>query len=409
MSRLGGTLWVLGLALGFVAPTLRAEDWPGVFDPLQLLTLNLELDERDWDTIRHDQTYEIEVPAMFNADGENPILVSVRRKSATGLPNDNNPVKVSLKIDINEYVDDQLWRDLAKVSLENGDDVNVLAEGLAWNLHRMASGPEGYGYAAGYASWVRLNVNGQYVGLYVNAEQRDKQMLKNRGMYISGQTWLYEIDDVGSYELEVGEGSSPAFDALCYPPFQPKRRKSEGGCRTPDDATLEADLTYWIDMDGMLALGAVNAFTANPDELINKGKNYFFADYLQLQWKRSHFPWDLDAVFRQTDSPIYATRVGGRRVRQSPYQETILNHPTFRTQFNRIMTDLLDGPMSEGEIIAFLNTVEPIITPSLEEDSNNNLSDSVPEAFDNLREWIRRRVANVRQQVAENNQPPPRG
>src|SRR5688572_4127517 len=96
------------------APGALAQAWPDVFNPFQILTLNLELSQQDWDTIRFDTTNEIEVPAMFWADGESPILVSVRRKSSRALPSEADPIKVGLKIDINELVDGQKWRSLTK-------------------------------------------------------------------------------------------------------------------------------------------------------------------------------------------------------------------------------------------------------------------------------------------------------
>ncbi|MHC4064476.1 MAG: hypothetical protein ACYSUI_08240, partial [Planctomycetota bacterium] len=97
---------------------VQAQDWPAVFDPYQMLTLNLQLDPADWDTIRHDVTYEIEKQALFWADGEAPLLVGLRRKSAFALPSENDPQKVSLKVDINEFVTGQKWHSLTKVSLE---------------------------------------------------------------------------------------------------------------------------------------------------------------------------------------------------------------------------------------------------------------------------------------------------
>ncbi len=40
-------------------------------------------------------------------------------------------------MDINEYVDGQTWHDLKKLSLENGDDQDVVTEGLSWYVHRL--------------------------------------------------------------------------------------------------------------------------------------------------------------------------------------------------------------------------------------------------------------------------------
>ncbi len=103
-------------------------DWPAVFDPLQLLTLNLTIDPTDWDTIRSDLTFLIEVPALFWQDGDQPISVLVRRKSSDALPSEADPQKVALKIDINDLVPGQKWHQLTKVSLESGDQVGLIDE-----------------------------------------------------------------------------------------------------------------------------------------------------------------------------------------------------------------------------------------------------------------------------------------
>ena len=52
---------MLLIILLIVAPVSFAQGWPEVFNPFQILTLNLQLAEQDWDTIRHDITNEIEV------------------------------------------------------------------------------------------------------------------------------------------------------------------------------------------------------------------------------------------------------------------------------------------------------------------------------------------------------------
>lgn len=105
----------------------QVADWPGVFAPTELWVLHLELENpADWDVIRKDKTFDIEVPAWFWADGEenSRLYVSVRRKSCDAMPDENDPFKISVKIDINEYVKGQKWHGLTKLSLENGDDAD---------------------------------------------------------------------------------------------------------------------------------------------------------------------------------------------------------------------------------------------------------------------------------------------
>jgi len=162
---------------------LQGEGWPEIYDPGLLPTLYLEMTQSDWDTIRTDGSFSIERPATFWMEGEEDkkITVAVRRKSCDALPDETNPYKVSFKVDINEYFGNpafpnavEYWHGVKKLSLENGDDVDVLAEGIACNIHRMASGPKGYGYDVWRTNWAKvyMRVGGQdhYLGVYVNNE-----------------------------------------------------------------------------------------------------------------------------------------------------------------------------------------------------------------------------------------------
>jgi spore coat protein CotH len=356
-----------------------------LFDPLRVLNLNIELHPDDWNTIRNDDTYSIELPGYFWADGENKLIVGVRRK-----PTDAHGDKVSLKIDVNEYFDNLQWRGVKKLSLENGYDVSPVAEGLAWYLHRAAAGTMDGRYQPPLAAWVNVTVNGQLLGLYTNVEQVDKRFLRNQDLWIDDATWLYKQGEKGPAELRLGDGDSPIFTALYYKPFNPSGPVPPAG--------YEVQVAELIDMEQMLTVGAINAFTANLDELLSKGKNFFFADYSPgaAGGQRLYFPWDLDAVFTgQADASIYT----GRRGDLSDYQRYILGVPEFRDQYNQIMLDLLDGPLAVASLHGFLDELETALTPSLQADPYD--PGDVAGLFNNLRGWITARHANVLWQVQE--------
>jgi hypothetical protein len=396
------------LALFLPLPA-TAQSWPEVFDPLVVRDFQLEMDPADWDLIRFDLTNEIEVPALFSADGEAAILVSVRRKSSRALPSESNPVKVGLKIDINEYVDGQLWHGLNKLSLENGGDVPVLYEGMAWQLHQLASQAGFYGpeLNAALANWVKVSVNGDALGVYTSVEQRDSQFLRNRGVRVKDQTWLYEVDDINGWALEDGDPHSPAFTELCYAPFAApvKGKKGTAACVTPPDSALAATLDQLIELDAMLAQGAVDAFSANPDALFTHGKNFHFADFSHNGLKRRYYPWDMDAVFRAINTGIYGD-AGKRSVTQTPYEKILLNHPELRVRYNEILGALMAGPLSEASVAALLDAIEPVLVPALLEDPFQ-VNDPVA-SFDQLRNWLPARIANVEGQISANGPPAPR-
>jgi hypothetical protein len=405
-ARAGATVILL---CGFLLPAVaNAQTWPSVFDPLIVRTMNLTIDPADWDTIRFDVTNEIEVPAQFWADDESPLLVSVRRKSSRALPSEANPIKIGLKIDINEFVSSQQWHGLVKLSLENAGDIPALYEGMAWQLHQLAANAGFYGpemYPA-LANWVRVTVNGEFIGVYTSVEQRDTQFLRNRGIRVSGFTWLYEVDDINGWVLESGDPHSPAFSKLCFAPFAASKGQ-KSACATPTDASLEPALDTLIEIDAMLAQGAVDAFADNPDALFSHGKNFFFADFDHSGLKRRYYPWDLDAVFRNATSGIYG-KMAPRGVSQSTYQRILLNHPGLRVRYNSVLSALVAeaGPLSDVNLQAFLDSLEPVLSPALDEDPFR--VESAATTFQSLRSWISQRIVNVRDQIQANGPPPPR-
>jgi hypothetical protein len=394
------------LAICLLSQRVSANGWPKVFDPLEVVTLNFELDPQIWEDIKRDQNFydpilNIRVPVLMWADGEEPITVQMRRKSDAALPSESDPQKVSLKIDINEFVSGQRWRDLTKLSLENGNGGNgPVREGLSMNLHRLASEHGFYRWDAGYASWVRVVVNGEYIGLYASPEQRNKQFLRNRGLYKPGSVWIYEVNGGTALDTTIATTHSPTYDHLCYLPFR-------NACIQPD---LEAVLPKWIDMDGMLTMAAIEAFTGNSDGLFSKnGKNSFAVDFLpSSQFPRWYLPWDLDNGMTSTTFNIFTGGPGPQSNR--PYQTHILGHPWFGLQYRHIMNDLLDGPLSPGVLNAFISELETVLAPHLAEDANNMMgganATAVANHFQSIRDWVVARSTNVRGQVGTLVAPP---
>ena len=383
-------------------------DWPGVFDPAVVHNLNLTTlapdestpDPNAWAVVQQDTTFAVEVPALFWADGEPALLVTLRRKSADPLGDPNDP-KVGLKIDVNELVSGQRWHGLRKLSLENGDDVNPAAEGIAWQvMQRVAQAPGApVDFRPGLASWVTVVVNGTNYGVYVNVEQRDKGYLQNRGLWTAGLNWLYKFTLAGGLERKVpaaGPDSSTHL-TLCYSPFSPVTCPP-----TPDSATLETQLNALIDMPVMLTVAAVEAFIDAPDGFFAKPNNYYFADFdPSLGRKRLYFPWDLDTVFKKADRNIYG-RFQGQNFIQTEFQDILFNHPTFGPQYDQIMRNLLVGPLQGSNLTTLVTDTETAISADLIADVNNNIGNAadVSVAFDELRQFMLDRVANVQTVVA---------
>ena len=387
-------------------------DWPEFYNPYVMLDFNIEMSSEDWNTIVNDTTLAIEVPALFSAAGEAPILVSVRRKSATKLGDD----KVSLKVDINEYtkVDGngndvcdpafisgffnptcvEKWHGVKKLSLENGDDIDVISEGLAWFLNNEAVAA-GLDFTPGMASWVTVTVNDVSKGVYVNVEQRDKQFLKNRDMWNGDNTWLYKYGEIKGEVKEAPDGIdvSPALDALCYLPFQTRRP-----CSQPNN--FKDQLNTWINMEGLLTFGAVSAFMGSPDDLYNKNQNYYIVDYSLVDGRvREYLQWDLDSAFggHGADASMYDQ---GQH-RGDAYEEALVESASapFREEYDAIMCQLLRGPFQEAPLHAAFDAIEAEIGAAVSADPNNNIDNNVAGKFDTLRQYVSDRIASLESQL----------
>lgn len=425
-KRLLIALSILGFALSAQAQSVP--DWPGLYDPFKLYTLHVEtVNPPDFDVIRNDTTYDIEVPAWFWAGDEDPILVSIRRKSASALPNELDPnKKVSYKIDINEYHDDpgdvdicvdvpgitegcvSKWKDVKKLSLENGDDQDVVQEGFAWYLHRLAS-ESALNYESGLASWVKLYINGQYQGVYVNVEQPDKQFLKNRGMWAGGDdTWLHKMSDIDSPEFKEapedasGEPiSSPASELLCFKPFVDK-----GACRTPGN--FKDLLEQRINMEGMLTLGAVTAFHYSPDDLFAKGKNFYYIDYSdEVGLKREYTQWDLDSAFGSMNPDLSMFSQG--KGRHDSYEKSLVeaSDAPFREEYEVIIDTLVNGGVFEEDALLMdLLAMQELLATALEADPN---SKGAQGSFDVLTQYVPLRLESMRSQLPGPPPPAPDG
>ncbi len=389
-----------------VSITLGNEGWPEVFNPYRIQTLHFELNTNDWETLKQDTNTSFpeqvfRTPALMWANGEtNKLLVQIRQGKDDPIPSFENPQKVGLKVDINDLVPGQEWHGLKKLSLENGNGGSgVLREGVAMNLHRLASEYGIYDYPSGYATWVRVIVNETYQGLYSLPEQRDKQFLRNRGMYKPCAVWLYEYNTLPILDTTVATNNSPTFDALCFPPFNDLCPQPSN----PDVALgMESTLEEWVDMRALLTLAAIESFIAYGDGLFTKGnKNVFATDFHPaMQQKRKYFAWDLDSGFSDTDWDIYSGGPGQQANRK--YQTEILGHYWFRDVYRHVYSDLLNGPLSLPVLNRFIDELEAALTPYIEEDPYLEESGE----FDAVRQFFTNRIMSVRSQIGVLTAPP---
>jgi hypothetical protein len=140
-------------------------------------------------------------------------------------------------------------------------------------------------------------------------------------------------------------------------------------------------------------------FITSPDDLFSNGKNFLHTDYstvssLPLR-KREYFQWDLDSAFKARDPSLSIYRQGKR----SLYEEFIINENTFKDQYTDIMRYLVENVFIVSALQADIDAIESSIGTALAADPYNALPDPVEEYFEDLKQFVVDRHANVLDQL----------
>jgi hypothetical protein len=192
------------LSLAPAAPAL-AEPPPGpagwLYDPDAVVAIELDLPQPSIEAIEAEpDEYQ---PGSFSVtDGSQafgPLEVGIRLKGSSG---SFRPLteKAAFKVKFDEYVDDQTFFGLEKLTLNNMvQDESMIHETLAYEVFRAA------GLPASRTGYAFVSVNGEDYGLYLNVETLDVVSLPR---WFSSTRHLYE----GGYRVDVLPGGAGDFE-----------------------------------------------------------------------------------------------------------------------------------------------------------------------------------------------------
>jgi hypothetical protein len=333
-------------------------------------------------------------PANFWVEGDleateaNPLLVGVRPKHYFAIP-ETGARKISMKIDVNKFVHGQQWHFLTKLSLENGGDGATVREPIAWNMYQQA------GVLAACANWVTVTVNDELLGVYTNVEQMNRPFFQGRLGESSGHAWKLTCQRICAGEVrddETGlwEGSDPncvdeTRDTLCFDPFAESNQQS---CAAPND--LVAVLPSLVDMNQLLRMTAVTHIIANRDGMTTNHNNYWYYNFLSGSRGRVYFPWDLDTVMKDEGTLLLP---------EDPYTG-LFAIAEVRAQYKAVVLELLDGPLTEANVLASFDAAEALIADDVAADpytfDGNALGGPLPEHIDDLKAWWQQRLLQMR-------------
>ncbi|MCA9541876.1 MAG: CotH kinase family protein, partial [Myxococcales bacterium] len=269
------------------------------FDPARLIEVRVEIAPADWDALRVEGRSWGEVlrpdcqdapsPSPYHwyhgtvtVDGEVFGDVAVRKKGFLGSLSATRP---SLKIKLDEYVPDQAFRGLDRLTLNNGrQDPSAIRTCLAYSMFARAGVP------TPRCSMAHVTVNGVDLGVYAHVEAVKKPFL--RAHFNDDEGWLYE----GNLS-DFRDGWTDTFEQKTREdvPYRAPLDRVVAALDAPDE-TLFAALDAVLDLDAFFTFWATEVLIAHWDGYAGDLNNFLV--YADAETERLRFiPWGPDAAF----------------------------------------------------------------------------------------------------------------
>jgi spore coat protein H len=268
------------------------------------------------------------------------------------------------------------------------------------------------------ARYVRVSINGQHAGLYLDMEHVGKDFLKHHGMERSAS--IYRCGH-RNCELTLQPGSYQGD-------FEKKTNEDTGRAdldaflawvNRSDDADFEAKLERAVDLESYLGTLAVDVLISN--NILEDSRSYWIHEHLRDRWQ--YVPWDLNnsqMLFWRTWLPEYppitnrwpqaftaydpwVQRLYEARVVERPAQRptwSVLNtriwdRPALRTRLLAKVEAALAGPFSEAKANAHIDALWAVVEPELARDPHAS-PEHMAKARSFLKQYVRERAAFLR-------------
>tara|TARA_B100002052_G_C15880151_1_gene598839 strand:- start:339 stop:2120 length:1782 start_codon:yes stop_codon:yes gene_type:complete len=381
----------------------------GLFDEDSLRVIDLEFYMPNYHNYLVNSWYyspSERIPAKLTLNGIVYDSVGVRYKgnSTFCLPNDNQNPKVPYNIDMNHFINDQQLLGYNKIKLANAwMDPTFVKQIVSSNIYRKY-------LPTGESNLVKLNVQGNYLGLYVNDESINKQFLKKHFDEKSGP--LFKCDNIDRFcDTANAPSAMPpnlfymGDDTTLY--YDSYDMKSDYGWEelvkliktinidfSNIDSILNVDRTLWA--------FAVNQVIQNLDCY----NTYYVHNYYLYQTKDGLFqmiPWDLDNSFSGAimgwdywnQSNIYeydpyftGPSLGGSTQPwdERPLLYNLLNDPHYRKIYTAHLNTIIEESLDTSIIKSNIDKLQFLAYNAANQD--NNKAFSMNDYFENANNAI---------------------
>ena len=454
-------------AAAFSGPIAAAAGETGVsmayetelFDTSSILTVNILMDEADWNDMLTNATAEEYYQCDVEIDGTMFYQVGIRPKgntSLTSIANDPTTDRYSFKLEFDHYVDGQTCFGLDKLILNNNyADATNMKEALIYDMYQYL------GADASLYNYAKLSVNGEYWGVYLALEAvEDSFLLRNYGVQ-DGE--LYKPDS-----MNIGGGGDPGgdfkADDMDFENMTPPDMDREDAPQPPDssgerpaenfdfpdgkggfsmggggadlnytDDELDSYETIWdgeitdttkadhkrvvtalknisegnaledyMDVDNLLRYMAVHIFSVNEDSLSGMmAHNYYL---YEAGGKLNLIPWDynlaLGGMGRSNDATSVVNSAIDNAFSGTTFFDTLMENETYHSQYYAYLQQLVSEYINGGGFDAFYERVRSQIDTLVETDPTAFYSyDEYLTAVDTLYQVVKLRGESIQGQL----------
>jgi ankyrin repeat protein/spore coat protein CotH len=340
-----------------------------LFPTDRVLDVQITVDEKDWDTIRHQsrdfvsalrESRKVKPPespytyvdASVTIDGAEFPRVGLRKKGFLGSLSTSRP---SLKIKLN-HTDKKVEIDgLTNLTLNNNQqDVSLVSQFMGYALFNAAGSP------APRCAYARVTVNGVNLGVYSHVETIRKSFLKrafgnDKGTLYEGTVVDFFEGWEGSFERKRGKG-------------KPGREKIRQLIKVleRDDENIEEAIGELVDLDSFYTFWALEGLLGFWDGY--SGDNNNFLIYLNPNTDKFHFiPWGADSLFtRFSRLPHqYDPRAPISVKTQGLIAHKLYQLKSGRERYARTIMDIIENHWNEEELLAEMDRIEAMVKPHL--------------------------------------------
>ena len=377
----------------------------GMYEKDSLRTLYVNFHDPNYHSILQSSFFtnpSYRIPASITLGDITLDSVGVRYKgnSTFCMPNDNGVPKVPYNLDMNYWISGQKLLGYKKLKLANAwMDATFQKEYIASKIYqKYLPSPE--------VNLMKLNVQGNYLGLYVNTESINKQFAKKHFDYDDGA--LFKCDASGMFCDTTGTppGGYPGLtwngssDSTLY--YSSYDIKSNHGWKEFIDMIYALNFTpnnldSFLNIDRALWAFAVNTVIGNFDSY----NGYYVHNYYMYQSEDNLFqmiPWDLSQSFINallgwdiftplgpTHPTQYDPYYGSDPTLFRPLTEFLFNNAEYRRQYTAHLRTVINE-IDTNQIRSEVQTMQAMAYSAMDNDIHKLFSSA--DYFNNVEQDI---------------------